>query len=149
MTKPIKVFRGKYKFLSNFEPCNVYVDGVRYSSVEHAFQASKTFDIRERTDIRHTFDPYEAKLCGKKVKLREDWDKVKVQIMLDLLRQKFNNDAALKYKLIETKDAELIEGNTHGDKFWGTVNGEGKNMLGKLLMQVRKELFEGINNESK
>lgn len=69
--------------------------------------------------------------------------------MLDLLRQKFNNDAVLKHKLIETKDTELIEGNNHADKYWGKVNGEGKNMLGKLLMQVRKELFEGINDEFK
>lgn len=68
----INSFRGEYAFLSNFYPCFVIYEGIRYPSVEHAFQASKTFDIRERTDIRHTFDPYEAKLCGKKVKLRED-----------------------------------------------------------------------------
>jgi ribA/ribD-fused uncharacterized protein len=140
MTKPIKVFRGRYAFLSNIEPCKVILDGIEYTSVQHAYQAAKTFDIRERQVIEFTFDPREAKCLGKKVKLREDWEAVKEQIMLDLLRQKFRNRTRLRNLLLETGDAHLEEGNRHGDKFWGTVNGEGKNMLGIFLMQVRKEL---------
>ena len=62
--------------------------------------------------------------------------------MLDLLRAKFSNEI-MKQKLLDTGDAELIEGNKHGDSFWGQVNGEGKNLLGKLLMQVRNELRNG------
>lgn len=37
----IKSFTGKYSFLSNFYPCKVLFEGVRYPSVEHAFQAAK------------------------------------------------------------------------------------------------------------
>ena len=139
MSKPIQRFSGKNAFLSNFEPCGVYVDGMLYTSVEHAFQASKTFDIREREFIAHTESPNEAKKLGRKVKLREDWESVKGQIMLDLLRQKFKY-TRLRDLLLATGDAELIEGNTWGDKFWGVCNGEGKNMLGKFLMQVRTEI---------
>lgn len=45
-------------------------------------------------------------------------------------------------KLIKTGDAELIEGNWWGDKYWGMCNGEGMNKLGKILMQVRKECID-------
>ena len=90
----------------------------------------------------------DAKYFGRRVNLREAWEQIKDAVMLECLRSKFSNKE-LKEKLLSTQSRMLVEGNTHGDKFWGTVNGEGKNMLGKLLMQVRKELFEGINNESK
>ena len=43
----------------------------------------------------------------------------------------------LAQKLIATGNAYLEEGNQWGDKFWGTVNGTGENMLGKILMKER------------
>ena len=46
----------------------------------------------------------------------------------------------MKSMLLNTEDSILIEGNNHGDKFWGQVKGEGMNMLGKLLMEVRDDL---------
>ena len=39
-----------------------------------------------------------------------------------------------------TGDAELVEGNTWNDTYWGVCNGVGHNHLGKILMQVRQEL---------
>ena len=41
---------------------------------------------------------------------------------------------------MQTEDAELVEDNWWGDKFWGVCNGEGENHLGKLLMKIRDEL---------
>ena len=144
-TNVIKSFRGKYEFLSNFYPVFVEYEGVRYPSVESAFQAAKSKD----PDIRKWFlccsGPSHAKKIGRKVKLREDWEDIKVDVMYELIRNKFKN-LSLKKLLLETEDAELIEGNNHGDKFWGMVNGEGKNMLGKILMDVREELkYEDIS----
>lgn len=48
----------------------------------------------------------------------------------------------LAQKLIATGNAYLEEGNQWGDKFWGTVNGNGENMLGKILMKERDILRE-------
>lgn len=90
----------------------------------------------------------DAKYFGRRIDLREDWEQIKDAVMLECLRSKFSNKE-LREKLLSTQSRILVEGNNHRDKYWGAVNGEGKNMLGKLLMQVRKELFEGINNESK
>lgn len=44
--------------------------------------------------------------------------------------------------LINTGDAELIEGNSWGDTFWGECNGIGENNLGKILMKIRKEIVD-------
>jgi ribA/ribD-fused uncharacterized protein len=85
--------------------------------------------------------PAEAKHWGRTVQLRPDWENVKIDIMKELLRQKFNNPV-YRDSLLNTGDCPLIEGNNHKDTFWGVCNGAGKNVLGKLLMDIRKELRE-------
>jgi predicted NAD-dependent protein-ADP-ribosyltransferase YbiA (DUF1768 family) len=61
--------------------------------------------------------------------------------MRRILVIKFQNPE-LKAKLIATGDAQLVEGNTWGDLFWGvdTTMGVGSNQLGKLLMGIRDGL---------
>ena len=91
--------------------------------------------VREFSDL----SAKEAKHLGKLVNLREDWEEVKDEIMKYCLRSKFDQNPELKAELIKTNGLHLEEANTWGDKYWGTVNGEGKNMLGKLLMELRDE----------
>ena len=81
---------------------------------------------------------------GRSVPLRIDWEDIKEKVMLDLLRLKFTKGSLLANYLDETGDATLIEGTTWHDRFWGVCNcekcqGQGKNMLGTLLMRVREE----------
>lgn len=139
MDKTIDSFSGGYRFLSNFYPVKVKYEGVEYSSTEHAFQAAKTVNPSDRKKIRESGRPSDAKRLGRKVQLRTGWEAMKYDVMLDLLRQKFAK-SPLREQLLETGDATLIEGNDWGDQTWGVCNGKGKNMLGKLLMQVRSEL---------
>lgn len=146
MSTPIEHFAGEYGFLSNFYfPAPVMLDGVEYPTTEHAYQACKTLDKNYRKKIKNTSGAGKAKKLGQKksmdkcgVKLRPDWENIKLNVMLDLLRQKFSN-GELKQKLLDTGDAELIENNWWGDFYWGMVNGEGENHLGRLLMKVRNE----------
>ena len=135
----ITSFRGEYAFLSNFYPTVLYLNGEMYPSAEHAFQAAKSLDKDIRLSISVCRSPKEAKEAGRLVSLRPDWEDVKVDIMYNILKSKFEN-LELSQKLKNTKDEELIEGNTWGDKFWGVCKGEGKNTLGILLMKVRDEL---------
>lgn len=135
----IKSFRNKYEFLSNFYPCLIVYDNDTYASVERAFQAAKCEDRLERLQFQICPSDKEAKKRGRDVKLRPDWEDVKVDIMRDLLKYKFSQPHLLKL-LIETGDAELIECNTWGDTFWGVCKGEGQNMLGELLMEIREEV---------
>lgn len=83
--------------------------------------------------------PLAAKRTGRVVLLRADWEEVKVEVMRAVLKAKFS-DPELADALLATNDAELIEGNWWGDKFWGVCRGVGKNKLGQLLMQLRAEL---------
>lgn len=135
----IGTFRGRYEFLSNFSGVFVEYAGIIYPTVEHAFQAAKTEDAALRKEFQHVGTAADAKYYGKRVRLRSDWDAVKVDIMHDLLRQKFSQEP-YRTKLLATGDAYIEEGNTHGDRYWGTVKGEGKNTLGELIMTVREEL---------
>lgn len=59
-------FDGKYSFLSNFYPCNVIYDGMRYPSVEHAYQAAKTNNVSDRKYIACCESAKAAKRFGKK-----------------------------------------------------------------------------------
>ena len=102
-------FRGEYDFLSNFYRCNIEYEGVIYSSVENAFQAAKTLDLEERKQFENC-SAKEAKKRGKSVKLRSDWDNVKVKITCNLVFQKFNNSEYLMTRLLIVQD-NIIEEN--------------------------------------
>lgn len=143
MTKVIDSFRGEYKFLSNFyTPAPTMYDGIIYSSSEHAFAAAKTLDLEIRKDIQATLAPSMAKAIGRALELRPDWEGVKIGIMYTIVRDKFIRNSGLQRRLLATGDAELVEGNTWGDKFWGVCDGEGENHHGRILMEIRKELSE-------
>ncbi len=136
---PIESFFGRYRFLSNFYPCEMDVAGVRYPTLEHAFQAEKTTNMTEREVIRNAKTPGQAKALGRRVTLRGNWNEIRVDVMRELLGIKFS-DKVLRAELLATKDAELVEGNTWGDVFWGVCKGRGENMLGKLLMEIRTQI---------
>jgi len=137
LQKYIVSFNGSYFFLSNFFPSKIKYDGITYYTAEAAFQAAKTFDREIKNKISSVM-AYQAKRIGKKVKLRDDWEDVKLNIMEEILNLKFNI-LELKEKLISTDNSILIEGNNWGDKFWGVYNGDGENNLGKILMKIRSD----------
>ena len=137
----INDFRGKYFFLSNFFESPVTYKGITYRNNEAAFQAQKV----SKEDEQKTYsdlNPSEAKKKGRHVTLRKDvdWDSVKTTYMYEICLAKFSQNKELKNKLLATGDKHLEEGNTWGDRIWGTVNGVGENRLGKILMKVREEL---------
>lgn len=145
-SNPIQKFDGtEYWWLSNFAYSPIpYPNDRIANTVEAYFQATKTLDPLEQDKILAAPFPAQAKRLGRKVTLRDDWETIKLQVMLNALRWKFHPDVHpnLVKALLETGDRALIEGNQWGDKFWGQVAGEGLNWLGRLLMRVREELRE-------
>ena len=142
----IDCFDGKYAFLSNFYPSPIapFNDGIVYPTVEHAFQAYKTTDINKRKEIAAQPTPGKAKHLGRHVELRDDWQEIRINVMYAALKEKFK-DLELRTKLLSTGNAELIEGNTWSDNFWGDCHCpkcrsiKGENNLGKLLMKIRED----------
>lgn len=153
--KKIETFtKSETRFLSNFYPYKkdggkyphtlvIMLESMMFDCTENAYQAAKTLDLHIRENISQ-MSPYEAKAFWENTEnkqyLRSDWNDVKLDIMRDLLEQKFLGHPELGKMLRDTGDALLEEGNTWGDTFWGVCNGQGKNNLGKLLMEIRTQL---------
>lgn len=134
---PVTSFDGRYKFLSNFYSAPTYYEGIHYPTSEHAYQAAKTLSYSEREEVRTARWPSAAKRLGRSVTLRPDWKEVKVEIMKEIVLDKFTRNVDLMEKLVATRDAVLVEGNYWGDTFWGMCKGKGQNWLGKILMEIR------------
>lgn len=143
----INCFDGKYAFLSNFYSCPVTYEGVHYENSEAAFQAAKCCNKNDRLQFCG-LNPSQAKKLGRKIKLRPDWEKVKVLEMRKIVREKFIQNPDLKKALVSTGKATLIEGNYWHDNTWGNCTCEkcknipGKNYLGTILEDVRTEFSQ-------
>jgi ribA/ribD-fused uncharacterized protein len=132
----IELFDGEYRWLSNFWIVKIVFGERIYPSVENAYQAAKYPEYMRDRFIDCT--PAAAKRLGAQSKLPRDvWNARKVPIMHGLLLKKFRLGGELALWLENTGDAEIIEGNTWNDTFWGVCKGVGENQLGKLLMEVR------------
>lgn len=109
----------------------------KYETVEHYFQSRKASDRESHDYIIANTWPASAKARGGAVVLPEGWDDVRYEVMLEGLRHKF---AIPRFRamLLETGDAYIRE-DSPTDFIWGYRNG-GLNLLGKALMQVRKEI---------
>lgn len=127
---------------SNFAPFPIKLDGEVWPTSEHYFQAQKFEDKAYRQKIRETRSPMQAARMGRdrKQKLRQDWEAVKDGIMRKAVRAKFTQHEQLRLLLLSTGEAKIVE-HTQNDDYWGDGgDGSGKNMLGRILMQVREEL---------
>ena len=142
---PIDNFRGS--FLSNFHPVEITWQGITYPSVEHFYQAQKVTGlsnsdaavVRARQAIAALKTPGEAKVAGRKYPQMSE--RKRIEVMRYALEQKFAEDTDLAQQLMATGEAQLLEKNTWGDVYWGVNSaGEGENRLGKMLMDIRRDL---------
>lgn len=164
----IAVFRAAYRIFSNMYRAPVaWGDAVTeprlFPCNELPYVLAKTLSAEERAAGLDVFRRAEAKNAekagvaiknwGKRLSLRADWDAVKGQVMLALVRDKFARNRALEEALLATGARRIEEGNTWGDIYWGIslraipergiAAGDGENHLGRILMQVRDELRRG------
>ncbi len=101
-------------------------------------------DKAEQEKIRKAHSPMQAARMGRDRKriLRRDWESAKVNVMRESVMAKFTQHKALRELLLATGDAKIIE-HTANDDYWGDGgNGKGKNMLGRILMDVRAKFRE-------
>jgi len=170
LAQPIMAFKDRWRFLSNFYKAGalsvVLVDSgghdieMTASTVEHLYQAAKCALGSERIWVLSATSAPDARVRGRQVQMRPDWDLCKIPTMRELIRIKFL-DPGLAQALLHTGDRELIEGNTWGDRFWGMTAGtsgpvaypirviaqgagqrtyHGHNWLGQILMERRAAL---------
>jgi N-glycosidase YbiA len=141
---PIKFYSvtDQYGFMSNFAEYAFSLDGKKWRTSEHYFQAKKFDDAAYVELVRSQNTPALAAKMGRnrKVKIRRDWESIKNDVMYRAVRAKFEQNLDIAQMLLETGTAKLIE-HADNDDYWGDGgDGSGQNMLGRILMRVRDEL---------
>lgn len=129
-------------WLSNFFLSPTILDGKEYPTVEHWFQSQKFTNPILQEKIRLASTAASAKKLGttRDPSFHADWDTLRDSIMLQGLRAKFSQNIVLANKLLSTGTLLLIE-DSLWDSYWGSGrSGTGKNRMGELLMNVRREL---------
>jgi len=143
MTEIIRFYRtgDPYGCFSNFSAHPIEI-GTIWPTSEHYFQAQKFLDAALRETIRREPSPMTAARMGRNRDwpLRPDWNAVKDDIMRTAIRAKVAQHADVREILLSTGDAEIVE-HTANDSYWADGgDGSGKNMLGRILMEVRDEV---------
>lgn len=132
----------EYGEFSNFALYPIVVKKRRWPTSEHYFQSQKFQDKAEQEEIRKANSPMLAARLGRdrKRKLRRDWESAKVNVMREAVMAKFSQHEELRELLLSTGDAKIVE-HTENDDYWGDGgDGSGRNMLGRILMDVREKL---------
>jgi ribA/ribD-fused uncharacterized protein len=132
----------KYGCFSNFARYPLELKGKVWPTSEHYFQAQKFTGTRYEEEIRLAKTPKIAAEMGRdrKKPLRPDWETVKDDVMREAVLAKFTQHSELRKILLDTGEVMLVE-HTANDSYWGDGgHGRGKNMLGKILMEVRDRL---------
>jgi ribA/ribD-fused uncharacterized protein len=146
------------QYLSALYEAPIQVEGMTFPTVEHYFQWSKAKqfgDAEAQAKILKTPSAKSVKAYGKKVKNfnEEAWTEVSQGVMRTGLKAKFMQHPELLKKLRETGTRPLAEADPRG-KFWGIgtsadtskandpAKWPGKNIMGKLLEEIRTELKE-------
>ncbi len=131
-----------FGYFSNYWPCEIEVDGKKWPSSEHYYQAQKTLDEDYAEKIRTAPTSDDAKKLGNSPDcvVRPDWDTWKIIAMRKALDAKFSQHEDLKQYLLDSGDKVLVE-DSERDYYWGIgADGSGKSMLGILLMELRDRI---------
>jgi len=142
----IKEFQKEYRWLSNFAPVNIELDGIIYPSVEHAYMSAKCADKHWKFFCSNSDNTAGVvKRNSKNIELVPNWDLIKLDVMKQCIDQKFNQQPYMD-KLLATGDLHIQEGNMWNDKFWGVClkTNKGENNLGKLIMEKRRLLNDNL-----
>ena len=128
-----------YGCFSNFSAHPFELDGARWPTSEHYFQAHKFTDPAHIEAVRRAPSPLVAARMGRSRSrpLRSDWEQVKDDVMRRAVLRKFEEHADIRAVLLATGDEVIVE-NAPSDYYWGCgADGSGQNKLGQILMEVR------------
>ena len=161
--------KGDFREFSNYfgkkqdKNYKLVIDGKNWQTTEHYFQSQKFSDTCYSEIIRNAKTPNIARILAlqktgggykwrtdlnpiiieskeKGIKIREDWEEIKEEIMYKTVKEKFLQNEHLKAKLLGTENTPIIEESPR-DSFWGIgKDKKGLNKLGKIIEKIRYEL---------
>jgi ribA/ribD-fused uncharacterized protein len=128
--------------LSNFAPVKIELNGLVFPTVEHAYMSAKSDDEEWKKFCSNSINKAgDVKRQSRNITLKENWNEIKLDVMTECVKQKFNQEP-YRTKLLETGVQHIQEGNRWNDKFWGVClkTNKGENNLGKLIMDICSKL---------
>jgi predicted NAD-dependent protein-ADP-ribosyltransferase YbiA (DUF1768 family) len=138
-----------YSHLSNLRSGPVIIDGVHFSTIEHAYQFAKASfykDVNAAHKIYSAKSGYIAKIFSKKIVMDDPsfWDKIKFNVIEDIMRTHYKDirNVNRMMLLLSTGDEVL----TH--KHERVKMGEWETKFPEILMKIREELKQSLD-ESK
>jgi ribA/ribD-fused uncharacterized protein len=137
---------GKYYWCSNFYVAPIEDDdGLTYKTTEHYYQAHK-FPVGSESfeKVRTAKSARECADLGRTLPVDDikKWDEVKDDVMRQALEYKFTQHQDLFEQLMSTGNEEIIEASPM-DGYWGWgPDHNGRNQLGKELMELREKYRE-------
>ena len=139
---------------SNLFRRDVEFEGETYATGEHAYQAGKARKPEVRTWLMTAPTPALLAMAAHGLyywDIAPGWSRTKFDRMRGVLRAKFSQHDDLRALLLSTEDARLVESanvDNPVNRLWGEVNGQGRNMLGELLMELRANLRREEGSEA-
>jgi ribA/ribD-fused uncharacterized protein len=150
MNEDIIRFDNEYNYLDNFFKCKINYEGIVYPSCNHAYQAAKVLDVNAKILISQIPEHSKLYMVVDRYPEKYNWEDIKLDVMTDIVRSKFNQHPELKSNLLETGQAHIEYGNSLDDSYWGISpinSGMGLNNLGLILMELREEFELEKNND--
>jgi ribA/ribD-fused uncharacterized protein len=135
-----------YGAFSNLFRRPVTFEGETFATSEHAYQAGKARKPEVKRWLMEAPSPALLAMAAHGLyywDVAPGWSKTKFDRMRRVLYSKFTQHPDLMDLLLSTGDAKLIETATvdnEVNRLWGEVNGNGRNMLGEMLMELRAQL---------
>lgn len=143
-------------YMSNWHPSTFVLHGITFDCAEQYMMYSKAMlfgDTYIAQKVLQTTSPREQKALGRKVRNYDNavWEAERFEVLYEACLAKFSQNSELKKKLLSTKELHLVEASPY-DNIWGIgldqdhpdatnpQNWKGLNLLGEVLMKVRKTL---------
>jgi len=150
------LFWKSYDYMSNWHLSTFELHGITFNCAEQYMMYSKAMLFGDKyiaDEVLKTKSPREQKALGRKVRNYDNavWEQQRFQILYEGCLAKFRQDEVLKKKLLSTNELHLVE-SSPSDTIWGIglaqdhpdatnpQNWKGLNLLGEVLMKVRKTL---------
>jgi len=142
-TDPVLFYPKEFNVFDNFTAYQVLYDHYLWPTCEHAFQAAGFKGVSEDVvvQIKHAKSAHDAQkvMQANVSKLRPNWEEEQREVMKDILRCKIDQHPYVLKKLLQSGDREIIEDSWRDDVWGWGEDKSGKNRLGEIWMELRKE----------
>lgn len=147
--------------LSQWTRTIFFSNGYEFNCCEQYMMARKAWLFGDKQTLKQIMqqgNPKQQKALGRRVRGfdQKRWDRAKFSIVVDGNSLRAAQDKEFRNALLASGDRVIVEASPY-DRVWGIGFDEGaalrnkkhwgQNLLGKALMQVRKELQKEVQND--